>query len=86
MKILDKEAIFAYVDAWMVDPIPEGQEIEKSEVDSAKESQSEEKKSTNKEKTMQSFGMSSDKILQAAIQLIIAGIVISLLILLLKFF
>ena len=24
MKILDKELIFSYVDAWMVDPVPEG--------------------------------------------------------------
>ena len=24
MKILDKELIFSYVDAWMIDPVPEG--------------------------------------------------------------
>lgn len=35
MKILDKESIFAYVDAWMVDPVPEGQEKEDSEAKSA---------------------------------------------------
>ena len=24
MKIIDKELIFSYVDAWMIDPVPEG--------------------------------------------------------------
>ena len=62
MKILDKELIFSYVDAWMIDPIPEGEETE-DEKEKSEDRESEKKVVSNKDKTMKSFGMDSGKIL-----------------------